>query len=132
VRKQDLPGLVVADLEFHQAIAEAANPVLAHCLRSMGVVIVKSQQISLRRPERHDSVEARHHEVYDAMAGGDAAGAAAAMSRHLSYFSNELNREIETRTTTELGSSAPFSLFEKDKLEATHVKVPTCGLGGQR
>ena len=79
MRKKDLPGLVVADLEFHQAIAEAANPVLAHCLRSMGVLIVKSRQISLRRPERHASVEARHHEVYDAIAGGDAAGAAAAI-----------------------------------------------------
>jgi GntR family transcriptional repressor for pyruvate dehydrogenase complex len=94
MQKNDLPALVVADVEFHQAVAEAGNPVLAHCLRSLGVLIVKSRQISLRKRGRHACVEARHHDVYEAIVAGDAAGAAEAMARHLSDFSAGLRREM--------------------------------------
>jgi len=91
---KDLPALVLADVEFHAAVAEAANPVLAHCLRSLGVLAVKSRQLSLRRFERHAYVQSRHAEIYEAIAASDPTRAAEAMSGHLSDFSSELGPTI--------------------------------------
>jgi GntR family transcriptional repressor for pyruvate dehydrogenase complex len=90
----DLPALVIADVEFHGSIAEAANPVLAHCLRSLGVLAVKSRQLSLRRSERHANVHSRHTTIFDAIAAGDSVRAAEAMSSHLSDFTTELGLKI--------------------------------------
>jgi DNA-binding FadR family transcriptional regulator len=93
-KTDDLTALVLADVEFHAAIAEAANPVLAHCLKSLGVLAIKSRQLSLRRPERHDNVHSRHTDIYDAIAEGDSIRAADAMSSHLSDFTTELGLKI--------------------------------------
>lgn len=127
--RADLPALVLADVEFHAAIAEAANPVLAHCLRSLGVLAVKSRQLSLRRVERHEHVESRHTEIFEAIAASHAGLAAEAMSAHLSDFTIELGL-IAGSSLQGLGLVSSGEPIEPDLLGAGLVTDGTTdGLG---
>lgn len=86
----DKRALVMADVNFHGAIAEIGNPVLAHTLRNLGVLLIKSRYISLHRTERRGHVANRHQAIYDAIMAGDAIGASEAMAAHLTDFVHEL------------------------------------------
>jgi len=78
--------VVLADVEFHEAIVECANPVLASLLKS----IRRSRTTSLPRRERWETVHGRYEAIYDAIAAGDAEQAAERMESHLLEFAREL------------------------------------------
>lgn len=88
--RDDKRALVMADVNFHGAIAEIGNPVLAHILRDLGVLLIKSRYISLHRVERRGGVANRHKAIYDAIAERDGTLASEAMATHLSDFVHEL------------------------------------------
>jgi GntR family transcriptional repressor for pyruvate dehydrogenase complex len=122
----DKRSLVMADVDFHAEIADIANPLLAHCLRELGVLLIQSRYISLQRPERRNVVAGRHRAIYQAIASQDMTGAADAMAAHLTDFVHELGYEtVGTRRSTHLlevevpaslqrqiGSIAPFQISE--------------------
>jgi GntR family transcriptional repressor for pyruvate dehydrogenase complex len=88
--RDDKRALVMADVNFHAAIAEIGNPVLAHILRDLGVLLIKSRYLSLNRVERRGGVAHRHRAIYEAIADRDAALASEAMAAHLTDFIHEL------------------------------------------
>jgi DNA-binding FadR family transcriptional regulator len=96
-----LSALVLADLEFHEAIVECANPVLASLLKSMRSYGIRSRTTSLRRRERWETVRERHEAIYDAIAAGDAEQAAQRMESHLLEFARELGVNASAPTTRE-------------------------------
>jgi len=89
----DQRALVMADVAFHGAIAEIANPLLAHCLRELGVLVINSRYISLQQSARHPSVAKRHRTIYEAIAAGDIEASSNAMTDHLTDFIHELGYE---------------------------------------
>jgi GntR family transcriptional repressor for pyruvate dehydrogenase complex len=90
----DLGKLVLADLEFHNVIADTASSVLATCLNSIGVLVINSRRISLARPERLPDVLARHRLIFEAIVAQDPHKAAQAMSEHLLDFISQLGFEV--------------------------------------
>jgi len=108
----DERGLVMADVNFHGAIAEIGNPVLAHTLRDLGVLLIKSRYISLHRVERRGHVAARHRAVYEAIAERDDILASEVMAAHLTDFVHELGYHTVTsgRGTHLLEVGVPASL----------------------
>jgi GntR family transcriptional repressor for pyruvate dehydrogenase complex len=94
VAENDLSSLVLADVAFHDAIAECANAIFISMLRSLRVQGIKSRHTSLARTERWTRVARRHESIYDAIAAGDAHAAAARMERHLLDFASELGVKV--------------------------------------
>jgi GntR family transcriptional regulator, transcriptional repressor for pyruvate dehydrogenase complex len=92
--RRDLSALVLADVAFHDAIAECANPVLASLLRSMRSQGIRSRSTSLRRRERWASVRERHEAIYEAIAARDPEQAAKRMESHLLDFARELGVKV--------------------------------------
>jgi GntR family transcriptional repressor for pyruvate dehydrogenase complex len=90
----DLPLLVRADVEFHDVIVKAANPVLAASLKSMEVLGIQSRYKSLSRVDRRPNVLVRHTEILSALEKRDPIGARYAMERHLVEYVDELRLEI--------------------------------------
>jgi GntR family transcriptional regulator, transcriptional repressor for pyruvate dehydrogenase complex len=88
--RNDKRELVIADVNFHGAIAEIGSPVLAHTLRELGVLLIKSRYISLHRPGRRGHVASRHRAIYDAIVERDDISASEAMAAHLTDFVHEL------------------------------------------
>ncbi len=86
----NLRGLILADVGFHNIIADTASPVLASCLDSIGVLVINSRQMSLSRASRLGQVMEKHRRIYDAIAGQEADKASAAMTDHLLDFISEL------------------------------------------
>jgi GntR family transcriptional repressor for pyruvate dehydrogenase complex len=125
IRDADRRALVMADVDLHGEIATIANPVLAHCLRDLGVLLVQGRQISLQRPERFASVARRHRAIYDAIAEGDAVGAADAMADHLTDFVHELGYET-------VGSRRSTHLLEVDVPEALKRQIGDAEFGAER
>jgi DNA-binding FadR family transcriptional regulator len=108
----DERGLVMADVNFHGAIADIGNPVLAHTLRDLGVLLIKSRYISLHHVERRGHVGTRHRAIYDAIAARDDILASEAMAAHLTDFVHELGYHTVTsgRGTHLLEVGIPASL----------------------
>jgi GntR family transcriptional regulator, transcriptional repressor for pyruvate dehydrogenase complex len=90
----DLSALVLADVAFHDAVAESANPVLASMLRSMRSHGIRSRSTSLRRRERWETVHERHEAIYEAIAARDSESAAQRMENHLLDFARELGVNV--------------------------------------
>jgi GntR family transcriptional regulator, transcriptional repressor for pyruvate dehydrogenase complex len=92
----DLSSLVLADVGFHDSIAECANRIFASVLKALRVEGIRSRHTSLADKQRWERVMRRHERIYDAIAAGDAQAAAARMRRHLLDFANELAVEVPT------------------------------------
>lgn len=90
----DLSSMVLADVAFHSAIAECANPVMAAWLNSITVQGVRSRHVSLGREERRTDVGRRHHAIYEAIERGESSLARASMRSHLVDFAKELGVSI--------------------------------------
>jgi GntR family transcriptional repressor for pyruvate dehydrogenase complex len=80
-----------ADFEFHRAIAAASgNPFYTDCISALGQTMITMPRPRLiasedqDSPERFAQVVHEHSSIYDAIAEGDPAAAAAAMRLHLS------------------------------------------------
>jgi GntR family transcriptional regulator, transcriptional repressor for pyruvate dehydrogenase complex len=129
----DKRGLVVADVNFHGAIAEIGSPVLAHTLRDLGVLLIKSRYISLQRVGRRSHVAARHRAIYDAIAERDDILAYEAMAAHLTDFVHELGYHTVSsgRGTHLLEIGIPTSLrrtledIDHDEVTAPEPESPT-------
>ena len=108
----DRRSMVMADLTFHGAIAEIGNPVLAHTLRELGVLLITSRYISLARTARSEIVARRHRSIYAAIEDGDANLASEAMVAHLTDFVHELGYQTVSsgRGTSLLEIEMPASL----------------------
>ena len=80
---------VHADERFHGAVTRAAHsPLLAQMMATIGELIRESRIESLAQPERPRNSLAGHRAVADAIAAGDADGAAAAMHAHIMMVSD--------------------------------------------
>lgn len=126
----DKPGLVMADVSFHEVVARIANPVLAHTLRDLGVLLINSRYISLQRPERRSGVADRHQAIYDAIAAGDSARASETMAAHLTSFVHELGYETvgSPRGIHLLEMSIPDSLRSAlESIELVETRAPEVG-----
>jgi GntR family transcriptional repressor for pyruvate dehydrogenase complex len=85
LRENDVVAMVHADRQFHQALAEAA--------RNQTFIMLHNYLSDLVSGDRREAIESRslrraqspidHHEIFDAVAAGDAPGASAAMLQHL-------------------------------------------------
>jgi GntR family transcriptional regulator, transcriptional repressor for pyruvate dehydrogenase complex len=101
--KGDISALVLADVAFHEGVAECANPVLATLLRSMRSYGIRSRSTSLRRRERWQSVSERHEAIYEAIAAREAETAAKRMQSHLLDFARELGVKLSAPVAREKG-----------------------------
>jgi DNA-binding FadR family transcriptional regulator len=90
MNEDDLSALVLADVAFHDAIAEAANPVLAASLKSMVVLGIQSRHSSLARRERRGTVLERHRAIFVAIEQQETTEARRQMELHLLDFIAEL------------------------------------------
>jgi len=94
MQTNDLAKLVLADIEFHNLIADAASPVLLSCLDSIGVLLINSRRMSLSRAERLPHVLHKHRLIYEAIVAKDPGKASQAMSDHLLDFISELGFQV--------------------------------------
>ncbi|MCW2881422.1 MAG: transcriptional regulator, GntR family [Sphaerisporangium sp.] len=92
----DLQELILADVEFHNVIADTASPVLASCLDSIGVLVINSRQMSLSRASRLPLVMEKHRRIYEAIADQEADKASVAMADHLMDFISELGFTVSS------------------------------------
>jgi GntR family transcriptional regulator, transcriptional repressor for pyruvate dehydrogenase complex len=106
---------ISADFDFHRAIAKATgNPYFQNFLDYLGHYIIPRQTL---RIEQRDSgtqaaylrkVQGEHHAIHDAIAGGDAPAARAAMRAHLESSIERYSRfEAELSSLTRAKSKAP-------------------------
>jgi GntR family transcriptional regulator, transcriptional repressor for pyruvate dehydrogenase complex len=106
---------ISADFDFHRAIAKATgNPYFQNFLDYLGHYIIPRQTL---RIEQRDSgtqaaylrkVQGEHHAIHDAIAGGDAPAARAAMRAHLDNSIERYSRfEAELSSLTRAKSKAP-------------------------
>jgi DNA-binding FadR family transcriptional regulator len=86
----DLSALMLADVSFHEAIAEAANPVLAAALKAVVVLGIQARRTSLTDPARRGTVLDRHRAIYDAIVQRDPQGARMRMEQHIAGFLEEI------------------------------------------
>ena len=96
IQTNDLSKLVLADIEFHNLIADVASPVLLSCLDSIGVLLINSRRMSLSRADRLPHVLDKHRLIYEAIAATDPGKASQAMSDHLLDFISELGFQVGT------------------------------------
>ena len=83
--RRDTDGFHEADEAFHEAIALlAGHPNIWRLLRQVKVQLDRARRLTLPALGRMDQVVAEHRAIRDAVAAGDAAGARAAMTLHLS------------------------------------------------
>jgi DNA-binding FadR family transcriptional regulator len=91
IEEDALERRVAADLTFHLAIAELSqNRIVLGMLRELGGLLVESRRISLSYDERLEIVQSAHEAICDAILAGDPAGAAQAMSEHLTRFADDM------------------------------------------
>jgi len=77
------------DEQFHAAVTAAAHSgLLAGLMAEIADLIRESRIESLAQPGRPEQSLRAHHKVADAIRGGDAAGAAAAMAAHIAAVSD--------------------------------------------
>ncbi|GAA4532453.1 GntR family transcriptional regulator [Amycolatopsis samaneae] len=88
----DARAFIDLDSEFHALLVDAAgNSVLARLYETLRARHVLLGVVALERSEdRRREVLAEHQEIVDALAAGDAAGAEAAIRRHLDTTGNVL------------------------------------------
>jgi GntR family transcriptional regulator, transcriptional repressor for pyruvate dehydrogenase complex len=99
----ELSTMVLADVALHEAIAVAANPLIASILRSMSVPGVRSRRTSLARSDRQRSVSTRHRAIVMAIEAGDPWLAARTMELHLIDFASELGVEVPAHRLSAIG-----------------------------
>jgi GntR family transcriptional repressor for pyruvate dehydrogenase complex len=82
----DVDACIALDQRFHEEVARiAANPILASMLSTLAMLTGRSRQQTARSLAVRKRSDVDHREVIDAIAKRDPAGAAAAMSAHVSH-----------------------------------------------
>lgn len=84
---QDVEGMMELDRAFHLTIGAAArNPVLAEILRGLHERSLRFWFVTLSAPDHLADVQREHRELFERLAARDAAGARAAVERHIDSF----------------------------------------------
>lgn len=83
----DVEGMMELDRAFHLTIGAAArNPVLAEILRGLHERSLRFWFVTLSAPDHLADVQREHRELFERLAARDAAGARAAVERHIDSF----------------------------------------------
>lgn len=97
----DLGRLVVCDVAFHDAIADAsASPLLARLLHELHEILNESRHASLAPLGRPEASAREHDAIVDAIAAHDPAAAAAAVVAHLESVRGFLTRQAANQEET--------------------------------
>jgi DNA-binding GntR family transcriptional regulator len=90
---RNVENMMLLDREFHLLIARAAkNDVLIELLRNLHERSLRFWFISLNAPAQHESVQAEHVAILDAVRQRDPDDAEAAMRRHIESFRGNVTR----------------------------------------
>ncbi|KVD91317.1 GntR family transcriptional regulator [Burkholderia stagnalis] len=83
----DVEGMMDLDRAFHLTIGAAArNPVLAEILRGLHERSLRFWFVTLSEPHHLADVQREHRELFERLRARDAAGARAAVERHIDSF----------------------------------------------
>jgi GntR family transcriptional repressor for pyruvate dehydrogenase complex len=93
VEKEDLPGMILADIEFHRLLAEATqNKTLTFLMRTITRFLPEAWKASLRIPQRPEKTILEHQQVYEALAEHSPDKASDAMALHLATAVEEIDQ----------------------------------------
>jgi DNA-binding FadR family transcriptional regulator len=82
----DVDACIALDQQFHDEVTRiAANPILASMLSTLAMLTQRSRQHTARSLAVRKRSDVDHRDILDAIAKRDPAGAAAAMSAHVSH-----------------------------------------------
>jgi GntR family transcriptional repressor for pyruvate dehydrogenase complex len=96
LKPDESKGYVDADVEFHAEIARAAqNPVLLTILAPLEELLRESRVATFSGPDVVKIRTGQHEEIYACIRSQDAAGAQAAMFRHLSDTQEDLRKHMD-------------------------------------
>ncbi|KVC87757.1 GntR family transcriptional regulator [Burkholderia ubonensis] len=91
----DVEGMMELDRAFHLTIGAAArNPVLAEILRGLHERSLRFWFVTLSAPDHLAGVQREHRELFERLAARDAAGARAAVERHIDSFRAALPQHL--------------------------------------
>ncbi|PRH24377.1 GntR family transcriptional regulator [Burkholderia multivorans] len=95
VEQHDVEGMMELDRAFHQTIAAAArNAVLADILRGVHDRSLRFWFVTLSEPHHLADVQREHCALFERLSARDAAGARAAVERHIDSFRSTLVQHL--------------------------------------
>lgn len=95
VEQHDVEGMMELDRAFHQTIAAAArNAVLADILRGLHDRSLRFWFVTLSKPHHLADVQREHCALFERLSARDAAGARAAVERHIDSFRSTLVQHL--------------------------------------
>ncbi|AOJ93555.1 GntR family transcriptional regulator [Burkholderia multivorans] len=95
VEQHDVEGMMELDRAFHQTIAAAArNAVLADILRGLHDRSLRFWFVTLSEPHHLADVQREHCALFERLSARDAAGARAAVERHIDSFRSTLVQHL--------------------------------------
>ncbi|HEF4776034.1 TPA: GntR family transcriptional regulator [Burkholderia multivorans] len=95
VEQHDVEGMMELDRAFHQTIAAAArNAVLADILRGLHDRSLRFWFVTLSEPHHLADVQREHCALFERLSARDAAGACAAVERHIDSFRSTLVQHL--------------------------------------
>ncbi|MDN7743695.1 GntR family transcriptional regulator [Burkholderia multivorans] len=95
VEQHDIEGMMELDRAFHQTIAAAArNAVLADILRGLHDRSLRFWFVTLSEPHHLADVQREHCALFERLSARDAAGARAAVERHIDSFRSTLVQHL--------------------------------------
>ncbi|KVP23646.1 GntR family transcriptional regulator [Burkholderia multivorans] len=93
--QHDVEGMMELDRAFHQTIAAAArNAVLADILRGLHDRSLRFWFVTLSEPHHLADVQREHRALFERLSARDAAGARAAVERHIDSFRSTLVQRL--------------------------------------
>ncbi|NMC14795.1 MAG: FadR family transcriptional regulator [Chloroflexi bacterium] len=100
VDEDDMPGMILADTEFHRLVAMATeNKTLTFLMTTMTRFLPEGWKATLKVPNRPVKTISEHEQIYDAIKNHDPSAAIQAMSGHLATALEEM-QNINGHTQT--------------------------------
>lgn len=134
IGKRDSTSLVRADVKFHATIAQIGNPLLAHCLRDLGTLMINSRYVSLGQERRRPVVSDRHRAVFEAIVTQDPDRAYSCMAEHLMEFVLEVGFEVREKRSWAEVTATPLVkrrlLVTQDRIRRGLLKDAALPLAG--
>lgn len=95
-KSKDLPGLVMADIAFHQRIMDAAgNPFLAAIFDPLSDILAMTRYQTSAFPQIQDHAIAHHQKIYDAMCLASEEEVTVAMTNHMKQIQADLEKYVK-------------------------------------